>query len=242
MPILWKGVKMNLLEIVNQCCVRCGDPTVRSATSNEDNSLEWFGYVSQAAVAIPDAHNWSALTKDFTFITSGNKDTYPLPDDFDDMGTYNIYNLTNRRYIPCAGNDKELWKQATHNISQSSIRFRIMGGNIVFTYPIEDGLTLKFTYMSNKPVKYTDSNGVVTYKENFSNDDDTYLLDNELLILKAIALRAKNLGLPEAQLREQDYQERLESKMVKDGGNIQFNMFSHPYINKTTPVDWNREP
>lgn len=233
---------MNILEIANQCCIRCSDPTLRSLFLNEDNSMEWRGYLCQAAAALPDMHNWSALTKDYTFITAGNTDTYDLPDDFDDIGTYNIYNLTNRRFIPCAGNDKELWKQATHNTSQSSIRFRIMGGKIVFTYPIEDGLTLRFTYTSNKPVKYVDSDGNVTYKECFTHDEDTYLLDDELLILKAIALRAKNLGLPEAALREQDFQDRLQSKMVKDGGNISFNMFEHPFINKTTPVDWNKEP
>lgn len=232
---------MNLLEIANQCCIRCGDPTLRSVLSTEDNATEWLGYLSQAAAAIPIAHNWSALTKDFTFITEGNKSVYDLPSDFDDMASYNLYNLTNMRYIPCAGNDVELWKQATRNRSQSSIHFRIMGGKIVFTYPIEDGITLKFTYTSEKPVKYTDSNGNVTYKQNFSNDDDTFLLDDELLILKAIALRAKNLGLSEAPLREQDYQERLENKMVKDGGNIKFNMFTQPYINKTTPVEWNKQ-
>ena len=233
---------MNVLQIANQCCARCSDPSLRSLFQDEDNAREWLGYISQACVAIPDAHNWSALTKDYTITTSGNTDTYDLPSDFDDMGTYDLYNLTNRRYIPCAGNDKELWKQATGNTSQSSIRYRIMGGKIVFTYPIEDGITLKFTYMSNCPVKNIDSEGVVTYKEYFTSDDDTYLLDNELLILKAIALRAKNLGLPEASLREQDYQERLESKMVKDGGNIQFNQFEHPFINKTTPIEWNRQP
>lgn len=233
---------MNVLEIANQCCIRCSDPTLRSLFSTEDNATEWQGYLNQACASIPDLHNWSALMKDYIFVTSGNKTDYDLPDDFDDMGTYDLYNLTNRRYIPCAGNDKELWKQATGNTSQSSIRYRIMGGKIVFTYPIEDGITLKYTYLSNKPVKYTDSNGNVTYKEYFSNDDDTYLLDDELLILKAISLRAKNLGLEEAPLREQDFQERLESKMVKDGGNIQFNKFEHPFINKTTPIEWNRQP
>ena len=209
---------MNILEIANQCCVRCGDPTVRSATSN-----------------------WSALTKDYTFVTDGNKAVYDLPADFDDMGTYNLYNLTNMRFIPCASNDVELWKEATKNRSQSSIHFRIMGGKLVFTYPIEDGITLKFTYTSEKPVKNVASDGTVTYKDYFTSDDDTYLLDNELLILKALALRAINLGLPEAQLRDQDYRERLENKIVRDGGNIKFNMFVKPFINKTTPVEWNKQ-
>lgn len=233
---------MNVLQIANQCCARCSDPTLRSLFADEDNSREWLGYLCQAAAAIPEAHNWSALTKDHIIVTAGNTDTYDLPSDFDDIGTYYLYNITNQRFIPCAGNDQELWKQATRNKSQSSIRFRIMGGKIVFTYPIEDGLTLKFTYMSNCPVKYTDGNNVTTYKETFTHDYDEYLLDNELLILKAIALRAKNLGLAEAPLREQDYQERLQSRMVKDGGNIKFNMFEHPFINKTTPVEWNRQP
>jgi hypothetical protein len=209
---------------------------------DEDNAREWLGYISQAAAAIPEVHNWSALTKDYTFITDGSKAEYDLPEDFDDIGTYYIYNITNQRYIPCAGNDQELWKQATRNKSQSSIRFRIMGGKIVFTYPIEDGLELKFTYQSNRPVKNVDENNVVTYLEMFEHDNNEYLLDNELLILKAIALRAKNLGLPEAQLRENDYQERLQSRMAKDGGNIKFNMYEQPIINKTTPVEWSREP
>ena len=233
---------MNVLQIANQCCYRCSDPALRSLFQDDDNSREWLGYISQAVAAIPDTHNWSALTKDYTFITAGNTDTYDLPEDFDDIGTYYIYNITNQRFIPCAGNDQELWKQATRNRSQSSIRFRIMGGKIVFTYPIEDGLTLKLTYQSNKPVKNVDSDGVVTYLEYFEHDNDTFLLDDELLILKAIALRAKNLGLAEAPMREADYEERLESKKVKDGGNIKFNLFIQPFINKTTPVEWNKEP
>lgn len=233
---------MNILEMVNNACDRCSDPEIRSLFSNEDTASEWRGYAFQAAAAIPDEHNWSALTKDYTFVTSGNVASYPLPEDFDDMASYDIYNLTNRRYIPCAGNDKELWKQATGNTSQSSIRFRIMGGKIVFTYPIEDGITLRFTYTSSWPVKNVSEAGIVTYKEVFTSDEDEYVLDNELLILKMLALRAKNLGLPEMQLREQDYQTRLESRMVKDGGNIQFNQFSHPFINKTTPIEWNRQP
>lgn len=232
---------MNILEIANQCCIRCSDPTLRSLFSAEDNSSEWLGYLQQAVAAIPIAHNWAALTKDYTFVTSGNRSEYDLPDDFDDMSTYNLYNMTNRRFIPCASNDAELWKEATHNRSQSSIHFRIMGGKIVFTYPIEDGITLKFTYTSEKPVKYVDSDGNVTYQQTITHDEDTFLLDDELLILKAISLRAKNLGLQEAPLREQDYQERLENKMVKDGGNIQFNMFTQPYINKTTPIEWNKQ-
>lgn len=232
---------MNILEIANQCCVRCGDPTLRTLFSNEDNPMEWLGYLSQACAAIPVVHNWSALTKDYTFVTDGNKAVYDLPADFDDMGTYNLYNLTNMRFIPCASNDVELWKEATKNRSQSSIHFRIMGGKLVFTYPIEDGITLKFTYTSEKPVKNVASDGTVTYKDYFTSDDDTYLLDNELLILKALALRAINLGLPEAQLRDQDYRERLENKIVRDGGNIKFNMFVKPFINKTTPVEWNKQ-
>lgn len=232
---------MNVLQIANQCCARCSDPMLRSLFADEDNAKEWLGYLSQACAAIPDAHNWSALTKDYKITTAGHTDTYDLPADFDDMGTYYLYNITNQRYIPCMSNDVELWKQATRNQSQSSIHFRIMGGKIVFTYPIEDGLELKFTYMSKCPVKNTDENGNTVYKETFTHDYDEYLLDNELLILKAISLRAKNLGLPEAQWREQDYQERLQSKMVKDGGNIKFNMYVQPYINKTTPIDWNRQ-
>lgn len=224
---------MNILDIAKQCCYRTGDPEINNLFADEDNSREWLGYISQAVQSIIREHNWSALTKDRFFTTEGNKQEYPLPDDFGRIATYMLYNITNKCCIPYANNDAELNKMMIGDFSQNTIRFRIMGGNIKFTYPIDPEQSIFYTYISNYPVK--GENGL---KEVFTQNEDTFLLSDELLILKALSLRAVNLGLPEADRREADYRNLLTIEMNNDGANVQYNLFEEGFANKTTPDDW----
>jgi hypothetical protein len=224
---------MNILDIAKQCCYRTGDPAISNLFADEDNSREWLGYISQAVQSIIREHNWSALTKDRFFTTEGTKQEYPLPDDFGRIATYRLYNITNKCYIPYANNDAELNKMMIGDFSQTTIRFRIMGGNIKFTYPIDPEQSIFYTYISNYSVK--GENGL---KEVFTQNEDTFLLSDELLILKALSLRAVNLGLPEADRREADYRNLLTIEMNNDGANVQYNLFEEGFANKTTPEDW----
>lgn len=224
---------MNILDIAKQCCYRTGDPAISNLFADEDNSREWLGYISQAVQSIIREHNWSALTKDKSFITEGNNQEYPLPNDFGRIATYRLYNITNKCFIPYANNDAELNKMMIGDFSQTTIRFRIMGGNIRFTYPIDPEQSIFYTYISNYSVK--GENGL---KEVFTQNEDTFLLSDELLILKALSLRAVNLGLPEADRREADYRNLLAIEMNNDGANVQYNLFEEGFANKTTPDDW----
>lgn len=224
---------MNILDIAKQCCYRTGDPAISNLFADEDNSREWLGYISQAVQSIIREHNWSALTKDRFFTTEGNNQEYPLPDDFGRIATYRLYNITNKCFIPYANNDAELNKMMIGDFSQTTIRFRIMGGNIKFTYPIDPEQSIFYTYISNYSVK-----GENGSKEVFTQNEDTFLLSDELLILKALSLRAVNLGLPEADRREADYRNLLTIEMNNDGANVQYNLFEEGFANKTTPEDW----
>lgn len=225
---------MKILDIVNQCCYRTGDPAITNLFADEDNSREWLGYISQAVQLIIREHNWSMLTKDKFFTTAGTNQEYPLPADFGRIATYRLYNISNDCYIPYANNDAELNKMMMGDRSQTSIRFRIMGGNIKFTYPIDADQNIFYTYISNYAVKSKTG----TAKEVFTENDDTFVLADELLILKAIALRAVNLGLPEADRREADYQNLLSLETTNDGANVKFNLFEEGLTNKTTPDEW----
>ena len=225
---------MNILEIAKQCCYRTGDPAITNLFADEDNSREWLGYISEAVPLIIREHNWSALTKDGHFTTTGGLQEYKLPDDFGRIATYRLYNITDKCFIPFANNDAELDKFMMGDFSQTTICFRIMGGNIKFTYPIMPDQTIYYTYISNYSVK--DQLGNI--KEVFTDNNDVFLLNDELLILKAIALRAVNLGLPEADRREAQYQKFLALEMNNDGANVQYNMFEKGFANKTTSEDW----
>lgn len=226
---------MELLEIGKQICHRTGDNVLRSVFSNEDNASELLGYISQAANEIAGQHNWSGLKKNETILTSGGRNEYDLPDDFDSILTFHIYNITKNLFIPFSSDDNEMARIAGRDTSQNSLMFRIMGGKIVFTYPIDDGQELKYVYKSKNFVKDTED---LSYRDHFAKDTDKFVLDDELLILKSMSLRAVNLGLSEAQQREAAYLSRLEKKMANDGGLYRGNIFETQDFNKTTPIDW----
>lgn len=225
---------MRIIDIVSQCCYRTGDPTFQNLFADEDNAREWLGYISQALQSIIREHNWSALTKDAHFITQQDIKDYALPEDFSRILTYKLYNSADQTAIPFANNDAELNKIMHRDESETSVRFRIMCGNIRLTYPISEGQDIHYTYLSKYAVK--GQNNVA--KEYFTNNEDTFLLNSELLILKAIALRAINLGLPEADRREADYRDMLAQEMTNDGANVNYNLFEECLTNKTTPDDW----
>lgn len=225
---------MRILDIVTQCCYRTGDPAFQNLFADEDNAREWLGYISQALQQIIREHNWSMLTKDAKITTITDVKDYALPDDFSRMVIYKLYNKATDTTISYANNDAELNKIMRGDESETSVRFRIMGGNISLTYPITAGQDIYYTYLSKYAVKGQDN----TKKEYFTSNEDSFLLDDELLILKAIALRAVNLGLPEADRREADYQTFLSIVMNNDGANVDFNLFDAGLTNKTTPDDW----
>lgn len=225
---------MKILDIVTQCCYRTGDPAFQNLFADEDNAREWLGYISQALQSIIREHNWSMLTKDSMFTTEADVKNYALPEDYSRMAIYKLYNRTNQTAIPFANSDAEHNKIMHGDESETSVRFRIMGGNISLTYPISAGQEVYYTYLSKYGVK--GQNNVT--KEYFTSNEDTFLLNDELLILKAISLRAVNLGLPEADRREADYQTLLNIEMNNDGANVNYNLFDCGFTNKTTPDDW----
>lgn len=226
---------MRVLDVANQCCYRTGDNPLNALFSTDDNARSWLGYLQQAGRLITKEHGWQKLRRDAVITTSGNKAEYDLPSDFMDMKSYFIYNITDNRYIPLESDDEAFSKQARKTQSQSSIRFRMMNDKIVFTYPIEDGLTLKYSYQTKYICKNINTD---ICSEMFMSDDDEFLLSNELLILKAISLRALDLGLPEADRREMDYQKFLAMEMADDGGMVKFNRYFKGFVNKTTPVEY----
>ena len=222
---------MKLSQIVKQCCIRVGDPVPSNILSDEDSSKEWFGYISQACQQIVREHNWQRLCKRTTFTTTDGTTSYDLPDDFESLVTYWLYNKSKKEQINSADDD-------TFNALDDSddVAFQILGGKIELSKPIDAGNVIQYQYKINSVCKYDD--GVtVTYKDSFTNEDDEFLLDAELLILKAIALRSQNLEFADYQTRLADYEKYLEAKIVEDGAKIHKTADSE-FIIKTTPNDW----
>lgn len=223
---------MKLSEIVKQCCIRVGDPVPTNVFSDEDSAKEWLGYISQASQQVVREHNWQRLCKRKTFVAEENKTEYDLPEDFESILTYWLYNKTKQEHINIADDDSF---EALD--SSDDVAFQIIGGQIVFSKPLDAGNVITYQYKINSVCKYLDENDEVVYKPSFTNEDDEFLLDPELLILKSIAIRSLNLEFADYQSREADYEKYLEMKMVTDGANVH-KVAGGEFIIKTTPNDW----
>ncbi len=124
-----------------------------------------------------------------------------------------------------------------------------MGGKIKFTYPIESGDTLLYTYKMKDYVSTitteTDTEGVeietITYTNTFTVNESVFLLNEELLILGILYQRSVMNGFSDLPLREKDYFIKLKEEMGKDGGLRKTNIIGDDRtFNKTTGSDWSR--
>ena len=244
---------MDILTLVNQACIRAKEPKLTNLFLNDDSSLEWLGYLTQASNRLFSSHNWSRMIKDYSFITENNDEgelqqEYDLPSDYDSLIIRYIYDNTLNLLIENESNEEALNRVASGNTSQSSIRFRIMGGEIKFTYPISNDRELRFTYKSKNFISLdtTEENSsgeeitITSYKNIFSKNEDIFLLNEELLILGTLYQRSVMNGFSDLSMRERDYQEKLREEITKDGGLRKTNMFSKEVFNKTTGTDFQK--
>ena len=222
---------MKLSQVLKQCCIRVNDPVPSNLFSDDDSSKEWLGYLSQASQQVVREHNWQRLCKIVRFTTTDGTMSYDLPDDYESLVTYWLYNKTKKEQINSTDDD-------TFNALDDSddIAFIIFGGKIEFSKPIDAGNIIQYQYKINSVCKIDDGISI-TYKDTFTNEDDEFLLDPELLILKAIALRSQNLEFADYQSRLADYEKYLETKIVEDGAKIH-QIQGAEFIIKTTPTDW----
>ena len=232
---------MNILQIAQECCIRSKEPTITNLFADNEAEQEWLGYLQQAAKKIHMAHNWADLKEDYHFVTTSHEKTdYELPTDYFAFLTYFIYNSTKQEKIGNESDEEALSVASTNNTSQSLIKFRLIRGMIRFTYAIEADQALAFNYKIKDFAKYVDDSST-TYCDCFEHNEDTFLLDDELLILCVLELRSLALGFADVDRRALDCSRRMDQLIQKDDGvRIANTLMVDGYPNKTTNADWNR--
>ena len=226
---------MNIQEVVEQARIRAKVPKITDLFSDTDETaLEFLGYANMMANKIYSAYGWQAVRSDYEFTTAGFK-LVNLPEDFDSMITYFIYDKSRNEVIPSETDDESLGMVARNNISQSLIKFRLMGNKIQFTYNPDAGREMSFTY---KKKNYVDTCDVLT--TTFTENDSTFLMDDELLILGILYQRSVSLGFADLVIREAEYQAKLNELTNKDQGKMKFNILDQDdrKSNRTTNEEW----
>ena len=218
---------MTILEIMKQIARQVKDPIPQSITTNDDTTNELLGYVEDAAGMIFNDYDWQVLNKTGCINVQEGMQTVDLPDDFDSMTSYGIYDKASCRVIRAETMD-ERWERIVRNTGAADNKFAIQQNAIVFTAPFTDERKLFYTYKSSKYVKTRDAAGNIVHVDVFTNDSDEFVLNPHLLIQAAIAIRSLNLQLGDATLRMQRYELLLEKRKNKDAALYQSVPYSQP--------------
>lgn len=120
------------------------------------------------------------------------------------------------------------WYYLKARTTSSGIRFkaRIANGKIQFEEP-QAGIVILFEYSTTNLIS---SNGAsVPDKALFTADDDTFLLDDDLLILDVKWRDKRERGVEGWQLDKQDFETYFNAHKGKEAGSSHLNMSGEPY-------------
>lgn len=175
---------MSLLTVVQTFCLRTGLPSPNAVISSGDNQLLQLAALANEVVEdLCDRWTWQNLTREATFTTVLGEDqgaiTTIAPSGFLRILQETIFNRTLR--LPLFG---PLWAQDWQALKALPTtgpfyKYRIRGNRLLFMPPGVAGHTCAFEYATSWAILATDG---TTYKSAFTDDADTFILDERLLL------------------------------------------------------------
>ena len=227
---------MTLKEMLDEVLLQCGLPTETEYADNTDDSIKRFVSIASNEAAKLSRYPWQVLRKSYEF-TLTSSESYSLPSDWRAFvpGTMYQEGDTWQADFPASAEEWQMLK-ASNTTPGGDYRVRVLGGNILVHEPTA-GDTIRFEYWSNAPVLATDG---LTYKQYFTADTDTFVLDDDLLMMRLIARIKRLNGLQDWQVdmaEAMKYEQELKGQDSgsKDVGPCETG-FSKPHYELWRPV------
>ena len=223
---------MNILQIINRACVRAKMPAIQSvADTASAQAKEYLEYANQANEFIIDYWNWRALCRDWKVITGPNQESITLPEDYDGFLINQIYDRTRNLWLQNSDDDISLQNRAGKYMTDIPF-WRVLGNQIVFDFPLKAGRELLLAYKSKYAVM-RDYEPV----ELFEQDNDTYLLSDQVLIAGIMWEKSKAYNDSDVEQNKAAFMNLLDGHVEKDGPNRKINIFGRGY-NRISPTEF----
>lgn len=195
---------MSLLSIVQGASLRCNLKSPSQAfTSTDDNVLQLVAFVQDSGRELVERANWVTLKKPFQVTGDGAATLFALPSDWmrlcpSDKSPIGALVSLSRPTIPLVGPVGDEWLNQMKSLPAfpSYPVWRIIGRNLELWPAIASGEIVKTNYFSKNFV-VSAANG--SYLAAFSSDNDTSLIEEDVLMKGAIWRwkRAKGLDYAE---------------------------------------------
>lgn len=183
------------------------------ASSTDRDAVELLATVEEMAERITQGHDWQLLSRIHTLTGDGSEEDFDLPTDYTRMMVKSQLWSSSLETPLSPISDLDEWLGMDVQSFDFVVNaWTIYGGQIHIKPALATGVTAKFFYQSNLVVRSGSSNVA-----SFTNDADTYRLDENLLALGAIWKFRADKGLPYAE-QMQDYEILLSRLVTKDKG------------------------
>ena len=171
---------MDLKSILNNVLEQSGFLSRNSYTGSADpDDKQMVAISNRVAYEILNYYKWDTIRSDFTVNIQEGQTNYQLPSDYQEMIPDSAWELDGNRPVEFPVPDRRWFVYKFTNWSDGGrIRMRRYGNELEIRDPVA-GEGFQFEYISKWVVKAADGER----KEFFTEDSDTWDLDDQLLIL-----------------------------------------------------------
>jgi len=203
---------MTLLSIVQDAADEIGWDRPTSVVGNAD-ARQFLRLLNREGEVL-SKWPWQALVKEHTFTLSTADQDYALPSDYRSMLPSTQWNRDNKRRIIWITSEEWQFFKGWTTVNGLNLRARLRNNQFEFEQTItssDNGKTIAFEYISKNWTLDSASNA----QQKFAADDDTAVLDEELLTMGLVWRFRKAKGLDFAtELAE--YQAEVQRMKAQD--------------------------
>jgi hypothetical protein len=206
---------VNLKEMINEALGQSAFLQRDSFASNQDpDAIQMVAFANRAAQKIINFYRWTTLRKTHLETMQADVLSYDLPPDFMEYVPESMWKQEGARQVQVPTQDR-IWGYLTAGNPGTGWTYyaKFFGDRLEFK-SVSAGDVLQYDYIANYPVLDTQGNP----KARFTEDTDTFLLNDETLILGTKAFWKAEKQMETAGDDRQEFLRSLRHDIVRDTG------------------------
>lgn len=171
---------MDLNAILNNVLTQSGFLERSNFTAGFDpDDKQMISIANRVAYEIMNFYNWNSMRVPATISLVAGQNSYDLPADYQSFIPDSAWETDGSRKVDVPIPDGEWYQYKFSSLTSGGvIRARFYGNKLEVSEPFNGG-EISYEYISKYPIRDFNDNP----KEFFTNDQDTWVLDDQLLIL-----------------------------------------------------------
>jgi hypothetical protein len=207
---------MNLKAMLNNVLSQSGFLEKGSFTSSADpDDKQMVAIANRASYEIFNYYDWGALRNTWEVNMIPGQLRYTLPADFQSLVPDSAWELDGNRQVEFPVPDRRWFMYKFTSWSDGgTLRVRMYGDSEIEVHDPDSADAFRFEYISKYPVRSAAGEG----KEFFNDDQDTWVLDDQLLILAVQAHWMQTKLMPQYQEHMMNYFKKMNEAIGRSNG------------------------